>query len=301
MNRSNNLPILLLLLAGAPGITAQTAPPMGGAIVSDSIRTQPAPASPAVPPSAPALQQVEKNEWSIDGSENTEERILSINKDTVIVYRGSQDKDYFSLEFEGGEVHKGFQLPGKGAMNEAFGKFKNLFGGERNRLAIGVTKATNWDSELSLHGLGFYLGVRGRNSYFGGHYNLLINHHDYTMARVQTGYSPARYDTTEVDLIRHVYGGGLEYRYCGMNAADVISFQPGFALGFWYNSKNISNYSGELADSDLDAWDSDRFYFGGPLVRAELGYKYIFAFYEFAFLIGYGVNFQQNYGIVFYL
>jgi len=79
-------------------------------------------------------------------------------------------------------------------------------------------------------------------------------------------------------------GAGLQLYYTGFNYKDYFSFQPGFCTGFWY----FDGYK-RIDDTSLQ-YPYEKYYneyfFGGPSLRLNAGYKYIFFSSSYSLLIG---------------
>nr|MCU0609402.1 hypothetical protein [Chitinispirillaceae bacterium] len=92
-------------------------------------------------------------------------------------------------------------------------------------------------------------------------------------------------------------GGGLEYQNHRLSYNNFVTLAWGLTAGYWYNYYN--KYDGFA----LSYTDTEEYYFGGPLVKLELGFGELplRIFYKSTLLFGNAVCFRQDYGLYFAL
>ncbi|MDD5675192.1 MAG: CsgG/HfaB family protein, partial [Chitinivibrionales bacterium] len=89
-----------------------------------------------------------------------------------------------------------------------------------------------------------------------------------------------------VQTKRTFAGGGLFAYYEKLNAGDVLKFEPGITGGFW-----------QIADQ-TNAISQNYYFFGGPAIKLQIGYKYIFLTDELTALFNLSmVSIRNNAGV----
>ncbi|MBN1575128.1 MAG: hypothetical protein JW913_01150 [Chitinispirillaceae bacterium] len=73
-----------------------------------------------------------------------------------------------------------------------------------------------------------------------------------------------------------IFGGGINYMFT-FNVKDIFLARLGGGMGFWYEQGwDYNDYYEDYYGSYYNEYFWDAFYFGGPKVRLEVGYKYVF-------------------------
>ncbi len=86
------------------------------------------------------------------------------------------------------------------------------------------------------------------------------------------------------------FGAGATLYYQLVNLNNILLISPGITLGFWkflYDNEYIP-----------DSEDERLWQIGGPKVRVQLGYKFVFLFTDYQLLIGNSIDNQINGGIL---
>ena len=94
-----------------------------------------------------------------------------------------------------------------------------------------------------------------------------------------------------------IYGGGVQYMYT-FNIHDIFLVRLGGGAGFWYEWHDDWDYYDDYYDDYDNYWEN--FYFGGPKVRFEVGYKHVyFVIADATCLLGTSVKAMLTSGISF--
>jgi hypothetical protein len=185
------------------------------------------------------------------------------------------DDSYFSIELQKRSGSKLFKKMGKGMLSTGgSGKLASISGGN-GRFVLGYG--------LEFFGLkssGFDIEIGGRNGV----------HQVTGTFSLGTGEGSRG---TESEFI----GGGLEYQNHRLSYNNFVTLAWGLTAGYWYNYYN--KYDGFA----LSYTDTEEYYFGGPLVKLELGFGELplRIFYKSTLLFGNAVCFRQDYGLYFAL
>lgn len=194
------------------------------------------------------------------------------------------DSGYFELEFTGGgsdyeEYGYGSNLR-KGA-GKLLSKFKSGVGKSNNRWHFVLQPAFSyvypgvwWD----MYGFSFDLGARKGIHQITG---------NYTYCESGGG---------------DVMGGGITYENYRLSLLNIMTLVFGVNAGFYYQSWEFSDeiyrWNGYYYAYDYTEYDHDsEFYLGGPLLKFELGYKAVHAFFRSMLWIGSDVAYKQDIGL----
>jgi TolB-like protein len=127
------------------------------------------------------------------------------------------------------------------------------------------------------------LGLKIKNHFVGLNYFWGVEYIDLD----SDYYSDGRDMGENYDKYAYLFGGGFLYHYV-FNLANVLLVSPGVTVGFWYEEIGFEyydyNYNYDYDNSDKH----EDFYFGGPRVRLQIGYKYVYLNFDATLLIGSG-------------